>query len=143
MYGCSFIDEKHIYHHACWAEEDLCENPFMFNAFTSFIVSRFQLLPGCLIYVIESILQDVSEKITSFSLHGPWAVCVLSANGAISHASLWHSGITSGAVPYEVIFTFLYCFVSSYDFKLRGICEVNPSLLSNCYSFLFLAQFLI
>ena len=53
------------------------------------------------------ILQDLAEKITTFSQHGPWAVCVLSANGAISYASLWHSGITSGAVPYEVTFAFI------------------------------------
>jgi hypothetical protein len=56
-------------------------------------------------------LQDVAERITNFSQHGPWAVCILSANGSISTASLWHCGISSGAVPYEVMFSYIYVFM--------------------------------
>lgn len=51
--------------------------------------------------------EDVTAKIMTFSQHGPWAVCILSANGAISNASLWHAGISSGSVTYEGRFEIL------------------------------------
>lgn len=51
--------------------------------------------------------EDITAKIMTFSQHGPWAVCILSANGAISNASLWHSGISSGTVTYEGRFEIL------------------------------------
>lgn len=45
--------------------------------------------------------EDITAKIMTFLQHGPWAVCILSANGVISTASLWHSGISSSSVTYE------------------------------------------
>ena len=47
-------------------------------------------------------LQDVSSKIMSFSQNGPRAICILSANGAISNVTLRQSAISGGTVTYEV-----------------------------------------
>jgi len=38
----------------------------------------------------------------SFSQHGPRAVCILSANGAISNVTLRQPAISGGTVTYEV-----------------------------------------
>jgi hypothetical protein len=46
--------------------------------------------------------QDVSAKIMSFSQHGTRAVCILSANGAISNVTLRQSATSGGTVTYEV-----------------------------------------
>jgi len=46
--------------------------------------------------------EDVSSKIMSFSLHGTRAVCVLSANGAISNVTLRQTATSGGTVTYEV-----------------------------------------
>lgn len=48
------------------------------------------------------ILQDVSSKIMSFSQNGPRAVCILSANGAISNVTLRQAATSGGTVTYEV-----------------------------------------
>lgn len=56
------------------------------------------------------ILQDVSTKIITFTSQGPWAVCILSANGAISNATLRHAGVSGGAVTYEVTLPSSFCF---------------------------------
>lgn len=45
--------------------------------------------------------EDITSKIMFFLQQGPWAVCILSANGAISNASLRHAGVSSSAVMYE------------------------------------------
>ncbi|MCO5608793.1 hypothetical protein L7F22_063010 [Adiantum nelumboides] len=45
--------------------------------------------------------EDITSKIMIFLQQGPWAVCILSANGAISNASLRHAGVSSSAVMYE------------------------------------------
>lgn len=47
-------------------------------------------------------IQDVSSKIMSFSQHGPRAVCILSANGAISNVTLRQAATSGGTVTYEV-----------------------------------------
>lgn len=47
-------------------------------------------------------LQDVSSKIMSFSQHGPRALCILSANGAISNVMLRQAATSGGTVTYEV-----------------------------------------
>jgi CBS domain-containing protein len=46
--------------------------------------------------------EDVSAKIMSFSQHGTRAVCILSANGAISNVTLRQSATSGGTVTYEV-----------------------------------------
>ncbi|MCO5559172.1 hypothetical protein L7F22_012766 [Adiantum nelumboides] len=51
--------------------------------------------------------EDVSTKIITFTSQGPWDVCILSANGAISNATLRHAGVSGGAVTYEGRFEIL------------------------------------
>lgn len=51
--------------------------------------------------------EDVSSKIMSFSQHGPRAVCILSANGAISNVTLRQPAISGGTVTYEGRFEIL------------------------------------
>jgi len=49
------------------------------------------------------LLQDVATKIMQFAQHGPRAMCVLSANGAISNATLRQQSSSGGTVTYEVL----------------------------------------
>jgi len=49
-----------------------------------------------------SLLQDASSKIMQFAQHGPRAMCVLSANGAVSNAVLRQESSSGGTVTYEV-----------------------------------------
>ncbi|XVE94364.1 hypothetical protein REPUB_Repub02eG0002500 [Reevesia pubescens] len=51
--------------------------------------------------------EDVSSKIISFSQHGPKAVCILSANGAISNVTLRQAATSGGTVTYEGRFEIL------------------------------------
>lgn len=51
--------------------------------------------------------EDVSLKIMSFSHHGPRAICVLSANGAISNVTLRQAATSGGTVTYEGRFEIL------------------------------------
>ncbi|PON90517.1 PPC domain containing protein [Trema orientale] len=51
--------------------------------------------------------EDVSSKIMSFSQHGPRAVCILSANGAISNVTLRQPATSGGTVTYEGRFEIL------------------------------------
>ncbi|KAH7314590.1 hypothetical protein KP509_21G009800 [Ceratopteris richardii] len=51
--------------------------------------------------------EDVTSKIMTFLQQGPWAVCVLSASGAVSSASLRHAGVSSNPVMYEEHFEIL------------------------------------
>ncbi|PKU60053.1 Putative DNA-binding protein ESCAROLA [Dendrobium catenatum] len=45
--------------------------------------------------------EDVSSKIMSFFQHGPRAICILSANGAISNVTLRQAATSGGTVTYE------------------------------------------
>uniref|UniRef100_A0A0D6QST1 AT-hook motif nuclear-localized protein n=1 Tax=Araucaria cunninghamii TaxID=56994 RepID=A0A0D6QST1_ARACU len=51
--------------------------------------------------------EDVCKKIMAFMQHGPWAVCVLSANGAVSNATLRQPAMSGGIVTYEGRFEIL------------------------------------
>ncbi|XWS24631.1 hypothetical protein CRYUN_Cryun28dG0119200 [Craigia yunnanensis] len=51
--------------------------------------------------------EDVSSKIMSFSQHGPRAVCILSANGAISNVTLRQPATSGGTLAYEGRFEIL------------------------------------
>ncbi|XP_072989055.1 AT-hook motif nuclear-localized protein 10-like [Typha latifolia] len=51
--------------------------------------------------------EDVSSKIMAFSQHGPRAVCILSANGAISNVTLRQAATSGGTVTYEGRFEIL------------------------------------
>ncbi|KAK9271059.1 hypothetical protein L1049_026648 [Liquidambar formosana] len=47
--------------------------------------------------------EDVSSKIMSFSQHGPRAVCILSANGAISNVTLRQAATSGGTGRFEIL----------------------------------------
>ncbi|KAL6993330.1 hypothetical protein U1Q18_011447 [Sarracenia purpurea var. burkii] len=51
--------------------------------------------------------EDVSSKIMSFSQNGPQAICILSANGAISNVTLRQASTSGGTVTYEGRFEIL------------------------------------
>ncbi|CAK9313267.1 unnamed protein product [Citrullus colocynthis] len=51
--------------------------------------------------------EDVSSKIMSFSQNGPRAICILSANGAISNVTLRQPATSGGTVTYEGPFEIL------------------------------------
>eukprot|EP00262_Sarcandra_glabra_P007255 TRINITY_DN1993_c2_g1_i1.p1 TRINITY_DN1993_c2_g1~~TRINITY_DN1993_c2_g1_i1.p1 ORF type:complete len:348 (-),score=32.20 TRINITY_DN1993_c2_g1_i1:235-1278(-) len=51
--------------------------------------------------------EDVSSKILSISQHGPRAVCILSANGAISNVTIRQAATSGGTVTYEGRFEIL------------------------------------
>ncbi|CAK7345975.1 unnamed protein product [Dovyalis caffra] len=59
------------------------------------------------ISLVPLICEDVSSKIMSFSQHGPRAVCILSANGAISNVTLRQQATSGGTVTYEGRFEIL------------------------------------
>lgn len=48
------------------------------------------------------LVQDIASKIMSFSQQGPRAVCILSANGAVSTVTLRQPATSGGTVTYEV-----------------------------------------
>ncbi|RWV90512.1 hypothetical protein GW17_00047275 [Ensete ventricosum] len=49
---------------------------------------------------------DIAAKIMSFSQQGPRAVCILSANGAVSAVTLRQSATSGGTVTYELMQNF-------------------------------------
>lgn len=51
--------------------------------------------------------EDAATKIMAFSQQGPRAVCILSANGAISHVTLRQPSTSGGTVTYEGRFEIL------------------------------------
>ncbi|KAF3325545.1 putative lysozyme-like protein [Carex littledalei] len=51
--------------------------------------------------------EDVSAKIMAFSQNGPRAICILSANGAISNVTLRQAATSGGSVTYEGRFEIL------------------------------------
>ncbi|XP_044494119.1 AT-hook motif nuclear-localized protein 11 [Mangifera indica] len=57
--------------------------------------------------------EDIAMKIMSFSQQGPRAICVLSANGAVSTATLRQPSTSGGTVTYEGRFEIL-CLSGSY-----------------------------
>ncbi|KAG0491647.1 hypothetical protein HPP92_004700 [Vanilla planifolia] len=57
--------------------------------------------------------EDIASKIMSFSQQGPRAVCILSANGSVSTATLRQPATSGGSVTYEGRFEIL-CLSGSY-----------------------------
>lgn len=47
-------------------------------------------------------VQDVAARIMAFSQQGPRAVCIISATGAVSTATLHQDSDSGGVVTYEV-----------------------------------------
>ncbi|WOL00192.1 AT-hook motif nuclear-localized protein 9-like isoform X2 [Canna indica] len=63
--------------------------------------------------------EDIATKIMSFSQQGPRAVCILSANGAVSTVTLRQSSTSGGTVTYEGRFEIL-CLSGSYMLTENG-----------------------
>ncbi|KAG8060832.1 hypothetical protein GUJ93_ZPchr0002g26601 [Zizania palustris] len=63
--------------------------------------------------IIISPGEDVAARIMSFSQQGPRAVCIISATGAVSMATLYQDSNSSGMVTYEGRFEIL-CLSGSY-----------------------------
>lgn len=63
--------------------------------------------------VTISVGEDIATKILSFSQQGPRAVCILSANGAVSTVTLRQPASSGGTVTYEGRFEIL-CLSGSY-----------------------------
>ncbi|EOA27311.1 hypothetical protein CARUB_v10023431mg [Capsella rubella] len=57
--------------------------------------------------IAVSIGEDIASKVISFSQQGPRAVCVLSASGAVSTATLLQPSASPGAIKYEGRFEIL------------------------------------
>nr|DAD18894.1 TPA_asm: hypothetical protein HUJ06_020357 [Nelumbo nucifera] len=63
--------------------------------------------------------EDIATKIMSFSQQGPRAVCILSANGAVSTVTLRQPSSSGGTVTYEGRFEIL-CLSGSYMLTDNG-----------------------
>ncbi|GLJ45183.1 hypothetical protein SUGI_0951080 [Cryptomeria japonica] len=63
----------------------------------------------------EKHFQDVASKLMSFSQQGPRAVCILSANGAISNVTLRQPATSGGTLTYYAIN--LYFFILSVHYN--------------------------
>ncbi|KAM7476412.1 hypothetical protein LguiB_023655 [Lonicera macranthoides] len=63
--------------------------------------------------------EDITTKIMSFSQQGPRAICILSANGAVSTVTLRQPSTSGGTVTYEGRFEIL-CLSGSYVLTDNG-----------------------
>ncbi|CAL9245550.1 unnamed protein product [Arabidopsis halleri] len=54
--------------------------------------------------IVVSIGEDIASKVISFSHQGPRAICVLSASGAVSTATLLQPAPSHGTITYEGLF---------------------------------------
>uniref|UniRef100_A0A6N2LG13 AT-hook motif nuclear-localized protein n=1 Tax=Salix viminalis TaxID=40686 RepID=A0A6N2LG13_SALVM len=77
--------------------------------------------------------EDISSKIMSFSQHGPRAVSILSANGAISNVTLRQQATSGGTVTYEGKFEILVHFLV-YCYQENGVVRNRSGGLSVCLS---------
>lgn len=66
----------------------------------------------------DTLQQDIASKVISFSQQGPRAICVLSASGTVSTATLLQPSASPGAITYEVpflkfsLYWCFYCFLT-------------------------------
>ncbi|MCO5595285.1 hypothetical protein L7F22_049326 [Adiantum nelumboides] len=72
--------------------------------------------------------EDVAMKIMSFSQQGPRAICILSANGAVSNATLRQPATSGGTVTYEGRFEILSLSGSFLPQEDNGICSRTGGL---------------
>eukprot|EP00250_Pteridium_aquilinum_P012094 c20508_g1_i1 orf=577-1731(+) len=72
--------------------------------------------------------EDVAMKIMSFSQQGPRAICILSANGAVSNATLRQPATSGGTVTYEGRFEILSLSGSFLPQENNGICSRTGGL---------------
>ncbi|KAF8108541.1 hypothetical protein N665_0108s0075 [Sinapis alba] len=62
--------------------------------------------------IVVSVGEDIASKVMSFSQQGPRAICVLSATGAVSTATLLQPSPSHGAIKYEGRFELLSLSIS-------------------------------
>ncbi|XP_018479127.1 AT-hook motif nuclear-localized protein 9-like [Raphanus sativus] len=62
--------------------------------------------------IVVSIGEDIATKVIAFSQQGPRAICVLSASGAVSTATLLQSSSSPAAIQYEGRFEILALSIS-------------------------------
>ncbi|KAL0739881.1 hypothetical protein Bca4012_081394 [Brassica carinata] len=62
--------------------------------------------------IVVSIGEDIATKVIAFSQQGPRAICVLSASGAVSTATLLQSSSSPSAIQYEGRFEILALSIS-------------------------------
>ncbi|KAF2566303.1 hypothetical protein F2Q68_00027912 [Brassica cretica] len=67
------------------------------------IIANKRMLKLIRLLLTEKDYVDISSKIMAFSQNGPRAVCVLSANGAISNVTLRQAATSGGTVTYEIV----------------------------------------
>ncbi|RRT53855.1 hypothetical protein BHM03_00031269 [Ensete ventricosum] len=73
----------------------------------NFLCSKSEACCGNVIYCrYPNPTRDIAAKIMSFSQQGPRAVCILSANGAVSAVTLRQSATSGGTVTYELMQNF-------------------------------------
>jgi len=86
---------------------------------------------------IAILMQDIATKIMSFSQQGPRAVCILSANGAVSTVTLRQPATSGGTVTYEVhVMQFFLCAKTSCYLTVILFC--NNYVFSNYVAFVLL-----
>ncbi|RZC57099.1 hypothetical protein C5167_004401 [Papaver somniferum] len=73
--------------------------------------------------------EDIASKIMSFSQQGPRAVCILSANGAVSTVTLQQPASSGGSVTYEGRFEIL-CLSGTYLLTDNGGSRGRSGALS-------------
>ncbi|XP_073263735.1 AT-hook motif nuclear-localized protein 10 isoform X1 [Populus alba] len=84
--------------------------------------------------------EDVSSKIMSFSQHGSRAVCILSANGAISNVTLRQQSTSGGTVTYELCFS---CALEAILSLLIVVRSTSDHSLHSLFLFKFFCSFSI
>jgi hypothetical protein len=70
-------------------------------------------------------VQDVAARIMAFSQQGPRAVCIISATGAVSAATLHQDSESGSVVTYEVS----CCWLSTYHLSKTAACMCCALLL--------------
>ena len=81
-----------------------------------------------------SSVQDVAARIMAFSQQGPRAVCIISATGAVSTATLHQDSDSGGVVTYEVSCCWLSC-VTNYCMHMfcsSLVVHLNVNFCSLC-----------
>lgn len=96
-------------------------------------------IPNSIVISFSSV-QDVAARIMAFSQQGPRAVCIISATGAVSTATLHQDSDSGGVVTYEVCWCWLpflptracVCLVLSLVVHLNTLisplCKLNDVL---------------
>lgn len=87
----------------------ICVLAISLSSFWGVVIFAVQMLSQSFIlpersylFFVQLTFQDVLAKVMSFSQNGPRAVCILSANGAISNVTLRQAMTSGGTVTYEV-----------------------------------------